>query len=130
MPLSEHEQRLLEQMERALYAEDPKFASALDGAGLRTRSRRTVILAVAGFVTGAALVVGGMVPSKPMAWLAALGVLLMAGSVVLAVVAWRQMPRLGVVDPRTGMPVRRRRSVVDRMEQRWQRRQDQQRGGV
>ena len=28
MPLSEHEQRLLEQMERALYAEDPKFAAA------------------------------------------------------------------------------------------------------
>ena len=26
MPLSEHEQRLLEQMEKALYAEDPKFA--------------------------------------------------------------------------------------------------------
>ncbi|HZF87360.1 DUF3040 domain-containing protein, partial [Streptomyces sp.] len=25
MPLSEHEQRMLEQMERALYAEDPKF---------------------------------------------------------------------------------------------------------
>ncbi|MEW2633449.1 DUF3040 domain-containing protein, partial [Streptomyces sp. NPDC048389] len=27
MPLSEHEQRMLEQMERALYAEDPKFAT-------------------------------------------------------------------------------------------------------
>ena len=32
MPLSEHEQRLLEQMERALYAEDPKFASTLRSA--------------------------------------------------------------------------------------------------
>ena len=29
MPLSEHEQRLLEQMERALMAEDPKFATSL-----------------------------------------------------------------------------------------------------
>ena len=29
MPLSDHEQRLLEQMERALYQEDPKFASSL-----------------------------------------------------------------------------------------------------
>ena len=26
MPLSEHEQRLLEQMEKALYAEDPKLS--------------------------------------------------------------------------------------------------------
>jgi len=32
MPLSEHEQRLLEQMEKALYAEDPKFATSLRGA--------------------------------------------------------------------------------------------------
>ncbi|HEX2308083.1 MAG TPA: DUF3040 domain-containing protein, partial [Jatrophihabitantaceae bacterium] len=27
MPLSEHEQRLLEQIEQGLYAEDPKFAA-------------------------------------------------------------------------------------------------------
>ena len=35
VPLSENEQRLLEQMERALYAEDPKFASAMRGANRR-----------------------------------------------------------------------------------------------
>ena len=33
MPLSEHEQRLLEQMERQLYADDPKLASTLRGSG-------------------------------------------------------------------------------------------------
>ena len=33
VPLSEHEQRMLEQIENALYAEDPKFAS-------NVRSRR------------------------------------------------------------------------------------------
>lgn len=31
MPLSENEQRLLDQLEKALAAEDPKFASALRG---------------------------------------------------------------------------------------------------
>ena len=31
MPLSEREQRLLDQIERALQAEDPKLASALRG---------------------------------------------------------------------------------------------------
>ena len=35
MPLSEHEQKMLEQMEQALYAEDPKFASQMQGAGAR-----------------------------------------------------------------------------------------------
>ena len=29
MPLSEHEQRVLEQMEKALYAEDPRLATQL-----------------------------------------------------------------------------------------------------
>lgn len=51
MPLSEHEQRLLDQIERALYAEDPKFASTVRGGRMRrpTKRRRTqgiVLLAV------------------------------------------------------------------------------------
>ena len=44
MPLSEHEQRLLEQMEKALYAEDPKFATSLQSRGgmvRRLRRRRS-----------------------------------------------------------------------------------------
>ncbi len=40
MPLSEHEQRLLDQIERALYAEDPKFASTVRGGRLRKPTRR------------------------------------------------------------------------------------------
>lgn len=59
MPLSEHEQRMLEQMERALYAEDPKFATALEGSGLRTYTRRRVYQAVAGFLVGIALLMAG-----------------------------------------------------------------------
>jgi len=39
VPLSEHEQQLLEQMEQALYAEDPKFASQMQGAGARVAAR-------------------------------------------------------------------------------------------
>src|SRR5665647_2386418 len=37
VPLSEHEQHLLEQMEQALYAEDPKFASQMQGSAARER---------------------------------------------------------------------------------------------
>ena len=40
MPLSEHEQRLLDQIERALYQEDPKFASTVRATDLRTHMRR------------------------------------------------------------------------------------------
>ena len=43
MPLSEEELRLLEQMERALVEEDPKFASTLRGTSLRRSARRRAI---------------------------------------------------------------------------------------
>ena len=44
MPLSEEEQRLLEQMEEALAAEDPKFASALRGAASRQHHKRIMFV--------------------------------------------------------------------------------------
>ncbi|MGW1719673.1 DUF3040 domain-containing protein, partial [Streptomyces sp. NPDC002156] len=71
MPLSEHEQRMLEQMERALYAEDPKFATALEGSGLRTYTRRRVYQAVAGFLVGIALLMAGMVAQQ--IWVSVVG---------------------------------------------------------
>ena len=46
MPLSEHEQRLFEQIERSL-AEDPKFASAVRSTDPRFHARRRIVLAVA-----------------------------------------------------------------------------------
>ncbi|WP_042374847.1 MULTISPECIES: DUF3040 domain-containing protein [Streptacidiphilus] len=130
MPLSDHEQRLLEQMERALYAEDPKFASALEGSGLRTRTRRAVYASAAGFVVGVGLLMGGLFLHQQ--WVSVGGFVLMLAGAVFGITAWRRIPRLAVVDPRTGAPVRRRKrggSLVDRMEQRWQHRQEQQRGG-
>jgi len=60
VPLSEHEQRLLEQMERALYAEDPKFASALRGSDLRGHYRRRALLGAFGVVVGLALLPVGI----------------------------------------------------------------------
>lgn len=66
MPLSENEQRLLDQIESALYAEDPKFASNVrSGRGLGAGRRRGV-QAVAVFVLGLVLLVGGLsLPFKP-----------------------------------------------------------------
>ncbi|QKW19207.1 DUF3040 domain-containing protein [Kitasatospora sp. NA04385] len=124
MPLSEHEQRLLEQMERALYAEDPKFASALEGTGLHTYTRRRVYLAVAGFVAGIALLMGGLVAQ--VIWVSVVGFLVMLGCAVLAVTAWRRGP--AGHGPRQSAGPRRKSGVVDRMEQRWQRRRDEQSG--
>ncbi|NKX54952.1 DUF3040 domain-containing protein [Arthrobacter mobilis] len=54
MPLSEHEQRLLEQLEQQLHADDPKFASHMEAAGSRSLSTRHIVVgslvAVAGIL--------------------------------------------------------------------------------
>ncbi|AJE86166.1 MULTISPECIES: DUF3040 domain-containing protein [Streptomyces] len=134
MPLSEHEQRMLEQMERALYAEDPKFATALEGSGLRTYTRRRVYQAVAGFLVGIALLMAGMVAQQ--IWISVVGFLVMLGCAVLAVTGWRKAPKPGEQQQQSGSGTRgggsarrqsrQRRSVMDRIEQRWQRRRDEQ----
>jgi hypothetical protein len=60
MPLSEHEQRLLEQIERALYAEDPKFASTVRGGRLRKPTRRRRIQGIIVFALGLVMLVLGV----------------------------------------------------------------------
>ncbi|MFD0020868.1 DUF3040 domain-containing protein [Streptomyces sp. NPDC058382] len=130
MPLSEHEQRMLEQMERALYAEDPKFATALEGSGLRTYTRRRVYQAVAGFLVGIALLMAGMVAQQ--IWISVVGFLVMLGCAVLAVTGWRKAPKPGEQQPAGAggggerRQPKQRRTVMNRIEQRWQRRRDEQ----
>ncbi|WP_275465050.1 DUF3040 domain-containing protein [Streptomyces noursei] len=132
MPLSEHEQRMLEQMERALYAEDPKFATALEGSGLRTYTRRRVYQAVAGFLVGIGLLMAGMV-AQQIWWVSVVGFLVMLGCAVLAVTGWRKAPKPGEPGtapsgPQPRRQARSRRSMMDRIEDRWQRRRDEQQG--
>ena len=61
MPLSEHEQRLLEQIERALVDDDPKFASSVRTGDRRLKARRKLQLGAALVVVGMAVMVGGAV---------------------------------------------------------------------
>ncbi|UQA95986.1 DUF3040 domain-containing protein [Streptomyces halobius] len=131
MPLSEHEQRMLEQMERALYAEDPKFATALEGSGLRTYTRRRVYQAVAGFLVGIGLLMAGMVWQQ--IWISVVGFLVMLGCAVLAVTGWRKAPKAGEQQSGAGSggteaprQAKQRRSIMNRIEDRWQRRRDEQ----
>jgi hypothetical protein len=56
MPLSEHEQRILAEIERRLLEEDPKFAHQV-GSSFRAHLGRRLKLAVAGFILGLVIVV-------------------------------------------------------------------------
>ena len=71
MPLSEEENRLLEQMERALAEEDPRFVSALEGRNLVRAARLRIVLAVLVCIAGGAAVGVGM--WQRMTWLGEIG---------------------------------------------------------
>lgn len=60
MPLSEHEQRMLDEIESALYAEDPKFASAVRGRHVWAPNARRRLQAVVILLVGLALLIVGV----------------------------------------------------------------------
>ncbi len=82
MPLSEHEQRLLEQMERALYAEDPKFASTLRQPVIRQGSRKRLVLGVVVAALGLGLLLAGVAVKLPV--VGVIGFVVMLGGAILA----------------------------------------------
>lgn len=86
MPLSEHEQRMLDQIESALYAEDPKFASSVRGGRVRATTSRRRMQAAALFVIGLVLLIAGVaLPIRLGGFpiLSVLGFVLMFGAGVL-----------------------------------------------
>ncbi|ADJ48004.1 putative transmembrane protein [Amycolatopsis mediterranei U32] len=133
MPLSEHEQRLLDQIERELYAEDSKFASTVRGTRLRRPARRRRIQGIALFVVGVALLVlGVVVPQFRVAdipLISVLGFLVMFFGVMMAVTSIRHGAdgdgKAGGPS-RGGKPSGGRSSFTQRMEERFRQRFEEQ----
>ena len=129
MPLSDNEQRLLEQMERALYAEDPKFASAMRGAARRSGTGRRLVLGIAGVIAGLVLLIVSV--NKMNVLIGVGGFLLMLAGTAYALSARRRGGPAGVVSaagtvrPSGAAKRRGKASFMQRMEQRWDRRRDE-----
>jgi hypothetical protein len=127
MPLSEHEQRLLEQIEQGLYAEDPKFASAVRRVRTGGGTRRRVALAVVGVIVGLGVVLLALITKLVI--IGVFGFLLIVAACAYAVLrpgsAAAPAGPLGIVD---GDRVRSRRQsgMKERMEDRLRRRFDEQ----
>src|SRR4051794_41399393 len=85
VPLSEEELRLLEQMERALVEEDPKFASTLRGTTLRQSARRKAILAGVVFVGGIVVLMTGVISEQPVVGILGFLVMLVSATIGLTV---------------------------------------------
>ncbi len=135
MPLSEHEQRMLDQIESALYAEDPKFASSVRGGTLRTPSTRRRLQGAGLFVVGLAMLVAGVAVKATMVGgfpiLSVLGFVAMFAGVVFAISGPRSAaPRDSGSGPTSNRQRRGRGtggggSFTHRMEDRFRRRFDE-----
>ena len=123
MPLSDHEQRLLDEIEQALYAEDPKFAASVRSARTRSRTRRSAVLCVLGVLAGLALVLVGLVAN--IVALSVVGFVLVVAACGFAVQVVRGR-RSGVTTPAAATPARAPRpsGLKTRMEERLRRRFD------
>ncbi|MFP5283453.1 MAG: DUF3040 domain-containing protein [Actinomycetes bacterium] len=130
MALSEEEQRLLDQMEAALAAEDPKLVHAMRGAGVRRVHRRRAALAGVGFFAGLGLLIAGM----SIHWvLSVLGFVVMVVAAVTAIYSWQHVgsePDPGRTADRPKAPQPSGGSgdsqgFMDKMEERWRRRRDE-----
>lgn len=123
MPLSEHEQRLLDEIEHALYAEDPKFASSVRGARARRRPhiRSTALLCVLGVLAGLGLVLVGLLAT--IIALSVVGFVVLVASSAYGVQAVRRRHHGGAVaSPGDASAASRSDTFRARMEERMRRR--------
>ena len=133
VPLSEHEQRQLEQIEQALYREDRRLARLVRSSDPRVHYRRRVVQALIGLALGVGMVVAGIV--LPLVGLAAGGFVVLLLSGIWALNSWRQMATVAL-GAASGGPAGKRRArrsrrgkaprgtFGERLDERWRRRQE------
>ncbi len=146
MPLSEHEQRQLEQIEQALYSDYPKLAQSVRSQDPRVHYKRRVVEAAIGFVIGVGLLLAGVI--SKIIFVGVGGFLVMLACAMWALTSWRHMggivsgKGLGVARAQAAAPARGQRghraaakgrrgareksglSFMERLEERWRRRQE------
>ena len=121
MPLSEQEQRLLDEMERHLLRNDADVVSAPTGA--RSLSYRNIVYGTILVLAGLGALVVGV--STQLIWVGVVGFVLMLGGVILAVTPMRGAATDSArpTGARASTPNRTSTSFMDRMNDRWDRRQ-------
>ncbi len=127
MPLSEQEQRLLEEMERSLYQNDSDFVARVTRRQGRP-TYTTIAVGVLGALAGVAVVVVGLVIRQPL--LGILGFVIMLAGVLFALRPGMRAPKAKPGrTPKSGRPSGPKSSsggsFMDRMNERWDKRNEQ-----
>lgn len=127
MPLSEEEARLLHQLEQSLAAEDPDFASTLRGSKLFAHNRRVAVIAALGFVAGIGVLFAGVaIQGSTLRQISfgVIGFIAMLASAYIFLNAYRRGIGTSEDEDTHNPPPKPSGSFVDRMEERWNRRQE------
>ncbi|PWC04402.1 DUF3040 domain-containing protein [Agromyces badenianii] len=126
MPLSEQEQRLLEEMERNLYRNDADFVHAVGGVRGRRPNYRSIVLGVLLAVAGAGALIAGV--ASQLLVIGVIGFALMFAGVLVAITPSKRGAAAPAPAEPAATPQRGRRTTgggfMDRMNDRWDRRQD------
>lgn len=96
MPLDDREQRILEEIERRFYQEDPRLAESVRDARVATSSMRHLRWAALGFIAGLGLMLGFFTSQT---LIALLGFAAMVASVVWMVAILRRRAGIAVARP-------------------------------
>jgi hypothetical protein len=129
MPLSEHEQRILDEIAKQLAEDDPRFAESVRTVTPRSHALRRLRLAAFGLVAGLVIFITGLFIGLENNLLTVVfgfaGFLVMLGSFMIAVKASRSLGTVVATDlrkKRSGQGPKK--SMRERLDERWQRRVD------
>jgi Flp pilus assembly protein TadB len=115
MPLSEHEQKLLEQLEKQLHEDDPKFANSMGSDPGRSWSTRHVVIGVLCALAGVFLLLVGVTLQN--IFVGVLGFVVMGGGVYFATM--RSSRGTAGAKAGGGKPGKQRSSFMSNLEERW-----------
>jgi hypothetical protein len=123
MPLSEQEQRLLEEMERSLYHNDADFVASTSARHGRP-SYSVVVVGILAGIVGVAVLIAGVVIRQPL--VGVLGFIFMFAGVLLAITPPRGgKASAGAAAPDAKTGTGRRGTFMQNLNDRWEKRQEE-----
>ncbi|MFQ6483690.1 DUF3040 domain-containing protein [Brachybacterium epidermidis] len=126
MPLSEHEQKMLDEMERQLFADDPRLARAFSPSRSPRRNGRRIAIGLGGVVLGLLVLV--LAVALPAVWLGVIAFIGMLAGAVYAVTSPTNSNDgdgpgdSGGTRPTTQGPRDNGGTFMKKMEDRWEKR--------
>lgn len=125
MGLSEHEQKLLDEMERRLYQSEADVMQTPAAGSGRRLNLRSLVLGIVVMLVGVGVLIGGV--AAQLLWLGLIGFAAMLGGAVLAFTKTDAVDTVGgpgTGSPSSAGPARGGETLSDRMGRRWDERME------